>query len=563
MRKITSLISLPFLLPVLLLLSSCQTHPDIYGSWSGIFMDHYSIELEFVQSGKNQVTGFVRLFDGEQQFQNDLLTRIKSNRDQFSFYIEAKQTTFIGAIEGNTIEGYFTFPDGSRHKLLVERVVESQNQDGRISTRKLTVAQQKRDLEFVKDQLLKLHPNLQSEERRQLFEERYTRAVSKIIHDQDVLEFYNIVAPFLAALNCSHTGVRLSPACENELKPESIYFPARLFFDDSATYFVSLKYADPTIPEGTEIFTINNHLVSEIKALVFKYIASESTDLSRRYFEINNRFPEYFLTIDPNTSFLVSLTDTSGVRRTTVLEACNFEGVRSLYPKSDDFKPEFLPRLTRYDDINTVVLEYNSFAYRDIAAYNKFHDSLFSAIAGTSSINLVLDLRGNAGGHPLFAAQLLSYLVNEPFQYFEKTDPVEEFLPLYDAINPSPFAFDGQVFVLTDGGCLSTTGHFIAQLKSRTNAVFIGQEPGSSLSCNDKSVQFSLPESKLEMNVPTHTFRVDAAEFLNPDSIVDYPVTPTLSAQLKGEDQVMSKVLELIEKGSSDKRSQSISLSAL
>ena len=97
------------------------------------------------------------------------------------------------------------------------------------------------------------------------------------------------------------------------------------------------------------------------------------------------------------------------------------------------------------------------------------------------------------GGHPIFAAQLLSYLTDHEFTYFQRNPDVADFEPLYNPMQANPLNFEGNLFVLVNGKCLSTTGHLISLLKYHTQAKFIGEEPGTSFLCNDFSTQIKLP----------------------------------------------------------------------
>ncbi len=186
------------------------------------------------------------------------------------------------------------------------------------------------------------------------------------------------------------------------------------------------------------------------------------------------------------------------------------------------------------------VLKISSFGIMNMEDYFAFLDSTFILLNSAGLTDLVLDLRDNWGGHPIFAAQLFSYLTDGDFTYFQRNPEVQEFEPLYNPMQANKNHFKGSTIVLVNGGCLSTTGHLISLLKYHTQALFIGEEPGSTYSCNDFSIQYQLPNSGMEVNIPRTTFvtAVSGFEEGKPFS-VDYQVQQTLKDKIEGVDSYM------------------------
>jgi hypothetical protein len=172
---------------------------------------------------------------------------------------------------------------------------------------------------------------------------------------------------------------------------------------------------------------------------------------------------------------------------------------------------------------------------------------IFSQLKSQSVGSLMLDLRGNPGGHPIFAAQLLSYLVDEDFTYFKRNPKATEFEPLYMPMHPDPNRFKGNLYVLVDGGCLSTTGHLISLIKYHTDARFIGEEPGSTFICNDYSIRVSLPHTGIEANIPRLTFETAVEGFQQGNPFpLDYPVQFSIADIVNGIDRCMVLGKELV-----------------
>jgi hypothetical protein len=194
------------------------------------------------------------------------------------------------------------------------------------------------------------------------------------------------------------------------------------------------------------------------------------------------------------------------------------------------------------------MLKISSFEIFNMDKYFSQLDSIFSVLKTNNTNNLLLDLRDNPGGHPIFAAQLLSYLTDADFVYFKRNEEITEFEPLYNTMQPNALNFNRNIFVFVNGGSLSTTGHLISLLRYNTDAVFIGEEPGSTFSCNDFSIQLSLPNTGIELNIPRTTFETavdlssDARQFS-----VDYKVNNTIAETINNEDACLEFTKSIIK----------------
>ena len=237
----------------------------------------------------------------------------------------------------------------------------------------------------------------------------------------------------------------------------------------------------------------------------------------------------------------------SGIKERADFAACNYSEVKP----EKDVNEHGLPIKYLTDKENDVgVFNISSFGIRDMDGYMHLLEKVFQEYQANSISNLVLDLRDNAGGHPIFAAQLLSYLTNGEFTYFKRNPDIQDFEPLYHPMQASPYSFKGNLFVLINGGCLSTTGHLISLIKYHTDAIFIGEEPGSSFYCNDFSMQIALPNTGIEVNIPRTTFGSAVTGFKKGEAfMVDYNVNKTVSDIILGTDSYLLTAYDLIREG--------------
>jgi hypothetical protein len=275
------------------------------------------------------------------------------------------------------------------------------------------------------------------------------------------------------------------------------YFPARLHFAGKKVYYISgIDEVEHPIRPGDEIIRINAQPVEEIIVRTGRFVPSE------------------------------------GCNKTTKMHALNRRFSALVHPLLDG-------------DVFSVTLR--TFGIGDMDAYFNFLDRVFTDLKENGIRNLILDLRDNAGGHPIFAAQLFSYLTGEDFFYFKRNAMSTDLEPLYNAMQPNPKNFNGSLFVLVNGGCLSTTGHLISLLNYHTEAFFFGEEPGSTYRCNDFSRQVSLPNTGIEVNIPQTTFETAVEGFKPCDPFpLDLRIKITVEDVITGENVYVDSVIERI-----------------
>ncbi len=93
------------------------------GNWTGMFMDDFKTVIQLEWSDDSGFTGYIMMYNGSEQIQDDALSRIAVEENKLTFYIQAKETSFEGTFneEINELSGKFTFPDGSRHPLVTRK----------------------------------------------------------------------------------------------------------------------------------------------------------------------------------------------------------------------------------------------------------------------------------------------------------------------------------------------------------------------------------------------------------------------------------------------------------
>ena len=527
--------------------AQAQTPNAYTGIWEGNFMEQFKTVILLDQADQSTYIGKIMMYSGENRIQDDELSNISIDKNELSFYIAAKETSFKGTFNEMLTEltGNFIFPDNSKHPLVVRKykedslAVNSVRENPSLRERlnfDATKEELKSDFKDLVDKLKKYHPRLYSYTSEEAFTKEVEEINTQLNEDMNPEQFFVRIAPLVASVKCSHTGIRLPGPYQLFLHEKGLFFPLELYIEDTSAYCLA-SHGEANAgsgPEpGSEIISINNMPVSQIIGELLSIIPSEGTNMTRKYQELNRDFPGYFHMLDASERFLVEYS-ASGSGETVRLQSCTYE----------ELQPRDLPagELKSYNfhmesDPAYGVLKIASFGIRNMEDYFSFLDTVFINLNTAGTSTLVLDLRDNTGGHPIFAAQLFSYLTDKEFTYFRRNPDIADFEPLYNPMQPNKNHFNGNILVLVNGSCLSTTGHLISLLEYHTGALFVGEEPGSTFMCNDFSIQVQLPHTGMEVNIPRTTFvtAVPGLEKGQPFPL-DYRVQQSLKDRIEGVD---------------------------
>jgi len=525
--------------------AQAQAQDPYTGIWEGSFMNDFRTALLFDLRDDGGYAGKILMYSGDNQIQDDEITRISIENGTLAFYIADKETTFNGTFNEALTElsGKFVFPDKSEHPLVVRKVKKDESAETPTQPaqkkpvlKKIPVEELKSDLQDLINKLREYHPRLYSYTSEDTFNEKVSEIFSRLDTDMSLDEFYLHIAPLVASVKCSHTGIRLPAEYRKYISENGNFLPLDIFIQGKRAFSLSCYGPESMgMLPGIEILSINGRPVSQIIDELLALIPSEGNCQTTKYQEVNRNFHRYFYLADHSDSFEIEFTSSTGLQKSLV-EACKYKEL-----KREVHAESMLPVHFRLDgDSGAGVLEVGSFGIRDMDAYFTLLDTTFQRLGKEKIPNLVVDLRDNSGGHPIFAAQLLSYLCDHEFTYFQRNPDVADFEPLYNSMQPNQYHYNGNLFVLVNGACLSTTGHLISLLKYHTGAVFIGEEPGSSFLCNDFSTQIQLPNSGIEVNIPRTTFitAVSGAAALTPFP-VDYEVDISVKDVLNNKDSYL------------------------
>ncbi|MGW8314459.1 MAG: S41 family peptidase [Bacteroidales bacterium] len=533
------------------------------GNWEGKFIGDFRTLLEITSPSPGTYTGTIRMYNGPQMIQNDPVSEIRGSGTDITFLIPAKETSFKGRFseDSNTLSGQLVFPDGSEHPIELTRIIDGADPGPAVTeapsalyeslrTRQFTPDEMIRDFQILFESLQQYHPRLYgytTEPQMNQLVDSIKRSLDRPLHLE---EFLRRIVPAIDAVRCSHTGIRLPEDYRVLSRQYAKFLPFRVLCIPEGVYLIGTAVpSQPELPPGTRILSINEFPSDQILTELLQLVPAEGDNTTSKYDQISRHFAWYYHLLDPSEEFRVKFQAPASQPGALSSRAeASFTGcaLNQAEPARAVYNEAIPLSFSISEGGKSALLQVPSFAVMNMDGYMAELDRIFGLLASQHIPHLILDLRGNEGGHPIFAAQLLSYLVHGEFTYFRRIPDISEFEPLYHPMSADPSAYQGSVYVLVDGRCLSTTGHLLSLIQYHTTAIFIGEEPGSTFHCNDFSIPVVLPNSRIEANIPRTTFEAAVPSGSGTGFRIDYPIVPDPGDVASGTDRAMLTCLTLI-----------------
>ena len=246
------------------------------------------------------------------------------------------------------------------------------------------------------------------------------------------------------------------------------------------------------------------------------------------------------------------------------------------------------------NDSAFAVLKINNFNF---GKYEKTYKDVFTKIKAYKVKNLVIDLRNNGGGKLADSNLLFNYLVKDNDKFLGEQiitnskaiqQSIVDIMPWYakpiiypvsllsfaltrtndkgeNYIKPSlsrvkfkskDLIFDGNVYVLINGGSYSASVLISSNLKSSNRAYFVGEETGGDATGTVAGFMpvYKLPNSKLKLSIGTIFLQPAQAELFKKGNGIypDFEIKPTLKDKQKNIDPELIWVLTDIKNGNKE-----------
>jgi DNA-directed RNA polymerase subunit RPC12/RpoP len=416
-----------------------------------------------------------------------------------------------------------------------------------------TVEELTGDLKYLKNVLEINHPTLFDPFRKMIYTELYDSLYKSLNQPMSLRDFFMMLAPLTASLDCGHTHISFPEGYWEKMNEEYTYLPFKIFFKKNKAYIRHNFSNQKKIPEGAELIEINGIPVHEFIFNLLRIIPSDNNMTAYKYHCMNelefglfpgyNNFPDsYNIKYRLNHEDSIQKTaDIKALSRDEIIKNMNALKIQNSNYESYSFK--------LLENMNIPVITIKEFAGYDNKNYESFLKQTFAQINGNKADNLIIDVRGNDGGDPLFAAELITYIIPSEVRYF--SHDVYGYNNLKKPLAPKENNFKGSVYVLMDGGCFSTTGHFLSVLKYNKTAVLIGEESGGNWICNGCYKEFILPYTKLKVLCPRCVYKTSVKGMRHDRGIFpDIYVEKNITDILENRDKALEVCLDIIRKTS-------------
>lgn len=366
----------------------------------------------------------------------------------------------------------------------------------------------------------------------------------KLIHDNTTFsEFIWICSEIVANINCSHTSLGWFNQ-ERSILPVELMFPMEGKFIDNRLYVYDPLVNRNKIAAGTEIFSINGIDVNSIRREVYKHINSQGYNESYKRLLLNGYFTSYLpyaLNFPKSYTILVK----GRIKPVKLIQLSKYASKPRVSPKNE-CQENLCLKIKKEDSL--AIMTIRSFAYYGpkFPVYKKFIHETFEKIGSKKIKHLIIDVRMNDGGPSYAASLLLKYLFDKPFKYWSHTAFQDERIETY---HPFKKRFSGNLFVLIDGDCSSTTPHFLSLIKQNKLGTLVGEEVNGNHLTFGGQKWFRLPNTGIKYCIGRNKYITSAVNFPKEQGILpDHHITQTIADHLGEKDTVMEYTLNLIKK---------------
>ena len=413
------------------------------------------------------------------------------------------------------------------------------------------------DLHILTTTLRDNHPLMYRYTTKERFDNLVQRTELQIRNGVTPSLWYASVSKLLRSIGCGHTKALPTTIAEERLKWTND-LPFEVVVIDSAIY-VSKAFTEKCKPfVGRQITRINDAPVERFIGSAYNYISADGYNQTYKAYTLAHQFNFYLnmLIGNPDTLYF----DSPG----------------------GDFKIGYPTGYLRgeQDDIATSFRELTDVPYTMLLTVPDFDDDksklkkCFQYISEHDIQHLIIDLRDNGGGNGNIGTDLVAYVIDTTLTYYidKKMAPLQykEYISdrqgilisnkyiqpdsltrsYYFTIKPErKYHYDGDVYVLTNGGTFSTGAFVASALKHLAGATFIGEETGGCEYGIGGGVigTLTLPYTGLRVHIPMYGWRFNTmATDTGRGVIPDVPVRKGAEDFVSGGDRVMEKTKEMI-----------------
>lgn len=443
------------------------------------------------------------------------------------------------------------------------------------------------DFEILEHNLKAIHAGLYNYKSPVQFEEIFATYKIQLTEDLTPLEFYKNIGTLSESIADVHTEIEPPESFYDALKSDWLVFPLSVSWINEKLYVLDDFSDENANTLGQEIISINGLSANEVFRNIRKYVSRDGKNLTSPNSTLSGvlgQFRIYYASLYGNPDkFDLELSDAEGKTQEISIKALKIKSIYSKYEQREvgKLKENANPKLAFELKENVAILTVRSFHPGQIKNkgqnFKKFFKQSFKSIEKSGAKRMIIDIRGNGGGHEVVFAELFSYLTDQAFTPYRQLHTITDKIPnpeLYleqreiaglekwasknlkkqgniflsmnelgtQSISPKKNTFTGELLVLIDGKSSSATGDFTGLLKASNRAKFIGEEAGGNPFVNTAGKRFTLvlPHSGLQIIIPTLLYTINYEEVNDGHGVMpDYPIQLEIKDVLEKKDKVM------------------------
>ncbi len=464
--------------------------------------------------------------------------------------------------------------------------------------RRFTPEQLRQDFQVLQTALEQLHPGLYRYTPRDSMALAYRQTLTRLDQSMTDVQFGLVVRPYLGLVRCVHTYLAASRSRTRYVKKQKYApFPLSLTYNQERLYVAAAPEKHPNVRAFDELVAVDGRPVAELMAQfetqnwVDGYVTTARRALTAsRFGQWHQAFYGY------RDSLTVELADSLGNRRAETLvfsrksvkkdarraQADSSRRQERILQAPPLLKKNNLSLTLAHGDSTLAVLRIDGF---NGGANPRQFRRAFALLQQRNVQHLAIDVRGNFGGSAVTCRDLLRYLSDRPFRFWDSTivkrrnvrpvparvnygGPLSWLelklrirreangllqLPTYRRV-VKPYAkrrFDGPVYVLMSSLSLSAAAVFPALAKTLNPRVtLVGYETGGGgVSCNaGHTFRVKLPNTNYVAAIPYYHIRwnrdqPDRGRGVQPD----VPVQSQVANLRRGQDLDLDEVKRLIK----------------
>jgi C-terminal processing protease CtpA/Prc len=448
----------------------------------------------------------------------------------------------------------------------------------------LTPQQMKADLEYLNKYLRKWHPSYYDYTKKEEMNAFYSRLKDSCTTATSSSIFRTSVYKAINKVGCGHMGVwgfrGVASGKSAALLPIKVWVLGNRLFIKSA-----LK-KDSVLTLGDEILEINGEKAADLIEKTAELAVTDGVNKTYKAYSLEYNFNAFhYFIYGKQDSYALKIKNRAGEVSDISIKSDTLKDAFTTYKMVKDTANQVIAgdavALYKTDfDASTMVIDIDNF---NGSGQGRTFKKIFRHLRTHDIKNVVIDLRDNGGGNVFRGNKFLTYFLDAPITpvviskkpnltfinprfkggFFEKITPI-----LF-TLNPLQYPnrngwnhcflffkkyrnhFDGNVYVMTNGGTFSMASYVASYLKYKKHAVVVGEETGGSAYGSRAMAggHITLPNSevKVQFNIYQMTHRLnieDKGHGVMPDHATQY----SIDDKLKGKGLDIEAIKNLIKK---------------